>query len=52
MKRRRIPMAAYILIGLVLGIVVGYMVFISYPDKKAATQIAGYIRSCRISSCA
>jgi Na+/H+-dicarboxylate symporter len=43
MKRRKIPMAAYILIAMVLGIVVGYMVFISYPDKKVATQIAGYI---------
>src|SRR5216683_2398231 len=41
--KRKIPMAAYILIAMVLGIVVGYMVFISYPDKKVATQIAGYI---------
>src|SRR6202045_40682 len=41
--KRKIPMAAYILIAMVLGIVVGYMVFISYPDKKTAAQIAGYI---------
>src|SRR6266581_5586612 len=36
-------MAVYILIAMVLGIVVGYMIFVSYPDKKTATQIAGYI---------
>ena len=41
--KKRLPMAAYILIAMVLGIVVGYMVFVSYPDKKVATQIAGYI---------
>src|SRR6266849_1799073 len=41
--KRKIPMAAYILIAMVLGIVVGYMVFISYPDKKTAAQIAGYV---------
>jgi Na+/H+-dicarboxylate symporter len=40
---RRIPAAALILGALVLGIIVGYMIFISYPDKKTATQIAGYI---------
>jgi Na+/H+-dicarboxylate symporter len=28
---------------MVLGIVIGYMVFINFPDKKAAAQIAGYI---------
>src|SRR5690349_4535010 len=43
MKKKKLPMAVYILIGMVLGIVVGYMVFVSYPDKKTATQIAGYI---------
>ncbi len=41
--KRKIPMAGYILIALVLGIIAGYMVFVSYPDKKSATQIAGYI---------
>src|SRR5215212_1144022 len=40
---KRIPPAAYIIIAMVLGIIVGYMIFISYPDKKTATQIAGYI---------
>src|SRR3954451_6253382 len=41
--RRKLPAAAGILIALVLGIIVGYMIFVSYPDKKSATQIAGYI---------
>jgi Na+/H+-dicarboxylate symporter len=41
--KRRMPAAALILAALVLGIVVGYMIFISYPDKKSATQIAGYV---------
>jgi Na+/H+-dicarboxylate symporter len=38
-----LPAAALILGALVLGIIVGYMIFISYPDKKTATQIAGYV---------
>jgi len=41
--KRKMPPAALILAALVLGIVVGYMIFISYPDKKSATQIAGYV---------
>jgi len=41
--KRRLPAAAWILVALVLGIIVGYMIFVSYPDKKSATQIAGYI---------
>src|SRR3954453_6830535 len=41
--KRKLPAAAYILIAMVLGIVVGYMIFTSYPDKKTAAQIAGYI---------
>ena len=41
--KKRMPMAAYILIAMLLGILVGYMVYVSYPDKKSATQIAGYI---------
>jgi hypothetical protein len=28
---------------MVLGIIVGYMIFIGFPDKKVASQIAGYI---------
>jgi len=43
MRRRSLPPAAWILIGMVLGIVAGYMIFVSYPDKKSATEIAGYV---------
>ena len=41
--KKKLPMAAYILIAMVLGILVGWMIFTSYPDKKTAAQIAGYI---------
>src|SRR5580765_6805468 len=41
--KRKMPAAALILAALVLGIIVGYMIFVSYPDKKSATQIAGYV---------
>jgi Na+/H+-dicarboxylate symporter len=41
--RKRLPAAAWILIGMVVGIVLGYMIFISFPDKKTAAQIAGYV---------
>jgi len=41
--KKKMPAAVWILVALVLGIIVGYMIFISYPDKKSATQIAGYI---------
>ena len=41
--KRKLPAAGWILIGMVLGIVVGYMIFVSFPDKKTATQIAGYV---------
>ncbi|HZZ94940.1 MAG TPA: dicarboxylate/amino acid:cation symporter [Usitatibacter sp.] len=40
---RKFPPAATILVGMVLGIVLGYMVFLNFPDKKSAAQIAGYI---------
>ena len=43
MRRRSLPPAAWILIGMVLGIVAGYMIFINYPDKKSASEIAGYV---------
>ncbi|MDR5782495.1 dicarboxylate/amino acid:cation symporter [Caballeronia sp. LZ065] len=35
--------AVWILVAMVIGIGLGYMVFTSFPDKKAATEIAGYI---------
>jgi len=37
------PPAATILIAMVIGIILGYMIFVQFPDKKTATQIAGYI---------
>ncbi|MFL6665483.1 MAG: dicarboxylate/amino acid:cation symporter [Rhizobacter sp.] len=40
---KRMPPAAWILIAMVLGIVVGYMIFVGFPDKKTAAQIAGYV---------
>src|SRR4051794_178562 len=43
MKRRHLPPAGWILIAMLLGIVIGYMIFISFPDKKSATQVAGYV---------
>src|SRR5215203_4493769 len=43
MKKRKLPAAVIILIAFALGIVVGYMIFVSYPDKKSAAQIAGYV---------
>jgi len=43
MKKRRIPPAITILIGVALGIVVGYFIFVEFPDRKSAAQIAGYI---------
>lgn len=41
--RRKLPPAVWILIAMVIGIIVGYMVFVNFPDKKTATEIAGYI---------
>ncbi|KVC12492.1 C4-dicarboxylate ABC transporter [Burkholderia diffusa] len=35
--------AVWILIAMVAGILIGYMIFSSFPDKKATTEIAGYI---------
>jgi len=35
--------AVWILVAMVAGIVIGYMIYTSFPDKKATTEIAGYI---------
>ena len=43
MSEKRLPPAAWILIAMVIGIILGYMVFSNFPDRKAAAQIAGYI---------
>src|ERR1700710_2255475 len=40
---KRLPPAAWILIAMVIGILLGYMIFTSFPDKKAAASIAGYV---------
>ncbi|MDM0017966.1 dicarboxylate/amino acid:cation symporter [Variovorax saccharolyticus] len=41
--RRKLPPAAWILIAMLIGIVIGYMVFTNFPNKKTAAEIAGYI---------
>lgn len=41
--KKRLPPAVWILIAMVIGIVLGYMVFTNFPDKKTAAEIAGYI---------
>jgi Na+/H+-dicarboxylate symporter len=41
--RRKLPPAVWILIAMVVGIILGYMVFVEFPDKKSAAEIAGYI---------
>ncbi len=35
--------AIWILVAMVIGIEIGYMIFMSFPDKKVATEMAGYI---------
>ena len=42
-QKKGLPPAAWIMIAMVIGIVIGYMIFINFPDKKTAAQIAGYI---------
>ncbi|MFQ6555962.1 dicarboxylate/amino acid:cation symporter [Pseudomonas sp. Lb2C1-1] len=41
--KNRLPAAADILIAMLLGILIGYMIFLNFPDKAAAIRIAGYI---------
>ncbi|MGR3909816.1 dicarboxylate/amino acid:cation symporter [Burkholderia sp. SR8] len=41
--RKKNAAAVWILIAMVAGIVIGYMIFTSFPDKKAAAEVAGYI---------
>lgn len=41
--KRKFPPAVTILAGMVLGVIIGYMIYVQFPDKKAATEIAGYI---------
>ncbi|MFX6182625.1 cation:dicarboxylase symporter family transporter, partial [Acinetobacter baumannii] len=37
------PITLYVLIGMILGVVVGYMCNVNYPDPKVAGQIADNI---------
>ena len=41
--KKKFPPAVSILIGMVLGIVFGYMIFQQFPDRKTAAEIAGYV---------
>jgi Na+/H+-dicarboxylate symporter len=41
--KNRLPAAAGILIAMLLGILIGYMIFLNVPDKAAATRVASYI---------
>ena len=41
--KKKLPPAAWIMIAMVIGIVLGYMIFTNFPDKKVAAQIAGYV---------
>ncbi|MGU7785028.1 dicarboxylate/amino acid:cation symporter [Burkholderia sp. PU8-34] len=40
---KRNSAAVWILIAMVIGIIIGYMIYTQFPDKKAAVEIAGYI---------
>ncbi|MFH0134720.1 dicarboxylate/amino acid:cation symporter [Variovorax sp. VaC1] len=41
--KKKLPMAAWILIAMVLGIFIGYMIFTSFPNKSSAKEIADYV---------
>src|ERR1700761_376853 len=41
--KRKLPPAVWILIAMVIGIILGYMVFVNFPNKRTAAEIAGYI---------
>jgi Na+/H+-dicarboxylate symporter len=41
--RKGMSPAIWILIAMVLGILVGYLIYVQFPDRKTATEIAGYI---------
>src|SRR6186713_221798 len=43
LMKRKIPAAVTILGAMVLGVIIGYMIFVNYPDKKTAAELAGYI---------
>ncbi|WP_426935605.1 dicarboxylate/amino acid:cation symporter [Pseudomonas fulva] len=39
----RLPLAGWILLAMGLGVFIGYVIFLSAPDKTSATEIAGHI---------
>ncbi|GAB3658087.1 dicarboxylate/amino acid:cation symporter [Ramlibacter alkalitolerans] len=41
--RRKLPAAAWIFIAMLAGIALGYAVYVEFPDRKVAAEIAGYI---------
>jgi Na+/H+-dicarboxylate symporter len=41
--RWQLPPAAWILIAMVLGIVIGNAIYVEFPDRKSAAEIAGYV---------
>src|SRR3982750_4189134 len=43
MAARKFPPGITILIGMGLGLVLGDMVFLQFPDRKTAAEVAGYI---------
>src|SRR5436190_23557553 len=43
LMKRKIPAAVTILGAMVIGVIIGYMIFVNYPDKKSAAELAGYI---------
>ena len=41
--KKRIPTAFLILGAMALGILIGYLIYVEFPDKGAAKEVAGYI---------
>ncbi|MBC3479544.1 MULTISPECIES: dicarboxylate/amino acid:cation symporter [Pseudomonas] len=39
----RLPLAGWILLAMLTGVLIGYTIFLNAPDKASATEIAGYI---------
>ncbi|QJR10456.1 Proton/sodium-glutamate symport protein [Usitatibacter rugosus] len=41
--KKKFPPAVTILASMIIGILIGWMIFENFPDKKSASQIAGYV---------
>ncbi|MCF5282310.1 cation:dicarboxylase symporter family transporter, partial [Pseudomonas syringae] len=39
----RLPLAGWILLAMLTGVLIGYTIFLNASDKASATEIAGYI---------